>query len=452
MTQMDYNPFAAKLRAADDEIKRLEHRRADLVEQVAWATRFSPEEEVKEIARLRSDLEVRTAKHARLEDVVKELDDAYRLLDSQTPGFERDAHVGLRVHRLFTTETRLAKGRLHSHQQKVVNVRRSVQVADDERDQAAREVAELTDRGFASEDALARFRSFRSVEAEEAIATIDGELALLQEKRDHLKARAADVDRAVAPLLAELQNYESEIEGHELTASRLRSERSRLEEQITEANRLDERLSAAANRVERAKLHDQCERRFGDRSPGAVIRAIRSQKRSLSSSVGDHEREIGRLRRDKAKTEQRVTERAAVAARDIDALIIDGNNCCYRGSDFIGLAALIPMTESLAKRYAITVVFDAAIRRLLGASDDAVRAALPAAEVHVVASHTKADETILDAADEPTAWVISNDRFGDYRDKKAVKEDRLIKHEIVSGRIFVHDLGVNEPLAVPSGT
>ena len=449
---MDYNPFAAKLRATDDEIKKLEHRRADFVGQVAWATRFNPEEEVNEIARLRSDLEERTAEHARLEEVIKELDATSRLLASQTPGLERDAHVGLRVFRLFTTEYGLAKARLMAHKQELVGLRRRAQVADEEREQVASEVAELTDRIFANEQALARFRSFRSVEADEAIAKIEGELPLLQKKRDHFKARAADVDRAVEALLAELRKYESEIEGHEATTSKLRSELSRLEGQIAEAERIDEKMSRAANGYERRKLHEKCEREFGDGSPRRVIHTIRSQMRPLSRSIGDYERQIGRIRRDMAKTEQRITKLAAVAARDIDALIIDGNNCCYQGNDCIGLAALIPMTESLAERYAVTVVFDAAIRRLLGVSDDDVRAALPAAEVHVVASRTKADEIILDAADEPTAWVVSNDRFGDYRDKKAVKEDRLIKHEILRGRILVHDLGVNEPLAVPNAT
>ncbi len=129
-----------------------------------------------------------------------------------------------------------------------------------------------------------------------------------------------------------------------------------------------------------------------------------------------------------------------MAARDIEALIIDGNNCCYEGDDFIGLAALIPMTENLAERYAVTVDFDADIRGLLGLSDSDLRAALPAQTVHVVAPHVKADETILDAADGPTTWVVSNDRFGEYRDKTSVKE-RRVRHEILLGRILVRDLG-----------
>jgi hypothetical protein len=451
LSQMDYNPFVAELRATDDEIKKLEHRRDDLVEQVTWSTRFNPEEEVGEIARLRSDLEERTAELARLEEDITELDATSRLLASQTPGLERDARLGLRVFRWFTPEYDSAKARLMAHKQELVRHSGRVEVVDEERKQVAREVSELTDHLFDKEQALARFMSFRSDEVGEAIAEIAGELPLLEKKRDHLKARTADVDRAVEAPLAELRKYESEIEDRESTISNLRSELSRLERQIAEAERIDRKISNAANSYEKAKLHQECERELGEGRPWAAIRAIRSQMRSPQRDISDHERQIDRIGRDKAKTEMRITMLAAVAARDIDALIIDGNNCCYQHNDFIGLAALIPMTDNLAEGYAVTVIFDAAIRRLLGVSDEELREALPAAKVHVVASRTKADETILDAADEPTVWVVSNDRFGDYRDKTPVKEDRLIKHEIVSGRIFVHDLRVNEPLAVQSG-
>lgn len=447
MTQIYDNPFAAKLRATDDEIKELEHRRVDLVEQVAWASRFNPEENVREIARLRSEVEARTAKLGRLEADISALDATSRLLASQTPALERDARLGLRVDRWFTKECRGARARLKAHEQELADHRRRLQVADEEREQVARDVAELTDHIVENEQALARFESFRSVEADEAIAKIDGELSLLRRKRNDLEARAAKVDGAVAAPLAELRRYESEIEALESTISKLRSERSGWESQIVEAQRFDERISSTASRHERFKLHEESERRFGNRSPLAAIKAMRSQTRSLTSSIGDREQQIARIRRDMAKTERRVTEAAEVAAREIDALIIDGNNCCYRGNDFIGLAALIPMTERLGERYAVTVVFDAAIRRLLGVSDNDLRAALPAAEVHVVASRVKADETILDAADEPTAWVVSNDRFGDYRDKSSVNERRIIRHEIVRGRVLIHDLEVAERLA-----
>lgn len=448
MSQMDYNPFTANLRVTEDEITSLQHRRADLVEQVAWATGFNPEREVHEIARLHSEIEERGTQLSRLDGVISELDATSRELASQTPDLERDAHLGMRVFRVFTTEYDRAKTRLTAHKQKLVRHRGLVDAAGEERHKIVNQVAELTNQVTEKEQALARFRDFRRVETEKEIAKVDGELALLDHERERLKARSADVDRAVQAPLAELHKYESQIEHHESTTSTLRSDLSRLERDLAEAEFIDDQLSRAANSYERAKLHDKCEREFGDGSPRNVKRTIRSQMSPLSRSVDQHERQIERTRRDMAKTEERIKKLAALAARDIRELIIDGNNCCYQGTDFIGLAALVPMIANLTQRCDATVVFDASIRGLLGFSDDDLHTALPAAKIHVVQSGRQADETVLDAATEATAWVVSNDRFGDYRDKRCVKEGRIIRHEILSGRILVHDLGVNEPIDV----
>ncbi len=104
-----------------------------------------------------------------------------------------------------------------------------------------------------------------------------------------------------------------------------------------------------------------------------------------------------------------------------------------------------PRSSQRGSRSCLHVV---GIRGLLRFSDDDLRTALPAAKIHVVQSGRQADETVLDAATKATAWVVSNDRFGDYRDKRCVKEGRIIRHEILSDRILVHDLGVDEPIDV----
>ena len=446
LSQIDYNPFTAALRATEDELAEMVQRRVTLVEHLTWATQFDPAGEVAEVARLGSDLEERGAELGRLDEDITELAAASRLLASRTPTVESAARLGLNPFRWLTAEYDDAKAHLRAHRQEIVRLRGRMQAVESERAQVAREVAQLTDRVSDKEEALARFRRFRPDQTEQEIAKIDAELPLSEGKRDDLKTRKANIDRAVDAPLAELRDYESEIGQRESIVSKLRSELSELEGQITEAERIDEKISKASNGYERAMLHQESERRFGFGSPRAAIRDLRSQLRSIPSKIRDHERQITRIRRDMAKTEQRIKKLVTVAARDIRALIVDGNNCCYEDSDFIGLAALIPMTEELAKRFDVTVIFDAAIRGRLGVSDDDLRRTLPAAKVHVVASRSKADETILDAADDPTVWVISNDRFGEYREKTGVKEQRVIRHEIVRGRVLVHDLGVNELL------
>lgn len=41
------------------------------------------------------------------------------------------------------------------------------------------------------------------------------------------------------------------------------------------------------------------------------------------------------------------------------------------------------------------------------------------------------------------AYVISNDRFRDFTDKDAVSCQRLIRHDIVAGKVLIHDLNLS---------
>ncbi|MFM2067429.1 MAG: hypothetical protein RLZZ584_2338 [Pseudomonadota bacterium] len=158
----------------------------------------------------------------------------------------------------------------------------------------------------------------------------------------------------------------------------------------------------------------------------------------------ERQRGIEATRRNQAKVQARLARIAQLASRPIDTLVLDGNNLCYEGQQFIGLEAALALSYALAddRRYnKVVVVFDASIRRLLGMGDAQIAHGFPTrATVHVVASRQGADQTVLEMATAPDAWVISNDRFRDYTDKPAVRDDRLIRHEIVAGQVMVHDL------------
>lgn len=461
--KLDYNPLEAQVRAAREDIERLELHRAELLVMRAWVDSFNLDEETAEIARLRAGLEASAGAFQLLEVDICDLEAQAQLLDSDTPLLELDARLGLRVQRIFTSEhhgikNRLnavrtlpgehthAKSRLAARPKAIQHVREHLQVAVRERDRLTREIAELSESVDEKERVVERFRGFVSGEVEEKLAEIDGELLLLHDERAQLARRAMDVDRVIEAPLAVLRKYEVEIEEYESAIFKLQAELSQLQGQADEIERIQRDLSRAGAGDQRATLHDECERRFGHRRPGDASREIRRQMGPLRNDVAERQHKIRQTRRHIAKTEQRITDLVTVAARDIDALIIDGNNCCYQDGDFIGLRALIPMTKSLADRFSVTVVFDAAIRKQLRAGDGWFRSALPAATVHVVAPGSKADETILDAANEPTIWVISNDMFSDFGDKAPVQEDRVIRHEILLGRVLVHDLDVNEPL------
>lgn len=226
--------------------------------------------------------------------------------------------------------------------------------------------------------------------------------------------RKSHVDSKLEPLLQELR--------------KLKKQKDDAESKLRKAKRFDNDLTNADNSYERAMTHEECEREFGTGSPRSVIR--------------DQEKIIRRADRDFAKAKSRVEMIGKKAAREITELVVDGNNMCYEGGQFVGLSALNAVIPILAREYSITIVFDAAIRRMLQTDDSGLRDNFGShAKVHVVATAELADATLLElAGSNATTYVLSNDRFADYNEKDAVKQSRIIRHEIVNGTVLVHDL------------
>lgn len=261
---------------------------------------------------------------------------------------------------------------------------------------------------------LHRYREFDLAKHQEDLRRLQSSLASKREELTVLYERKCRVDEVLAPLVQELQNLQSRI--------------SESQSDLSEAEDLDDQLSSASNAYERAMIHEQCQMRFGVGSPRKVI--------------GENQRHIRQWERDCEKAQRRISDVGQRAARKIEALVIDGNNMCYEGSSFIGLAAIEAVLPPLTRIYSVTVVFDASSRRLLNVDDSGLQRRLGScAKVHVVASRRMADETILDLAGmNDRAYVISNDRFGDFNEKLVVRDGRLIRHEIVGGNVFIHDL------------
>nr|WP_239529016.1 hypothetical protein [Paenarthrobacter ilicis] len=196
------------------------------------------------------------------------------------------------------------------------------------------------------------------------------------------------------------------------------------------AERYGQELGWASNSYERAKVHEKCKSHLGEGSPSKIISKV--------------DRELNIRRRDAAKLERRFRDIARRGSLDVQALVIDGSNLSYEGSKFLGLFAVRALCTRLASEFEVTVVFDASTRTKLGIpTDEKLRSQLPGVNVHVVVSGTSADETILDVAQDPTTFVVSNDRFADFPDKAVVREDRIIRHEIINGRVLVRDLKID---------
>jgi hypothetical protein len=397
---MNFNPLTKICTDIQDQIDALQQSEKQVTDELQWYRSIDPS--------------VLTENLRRNEAIVEKLRSEILMLEKEIQeNAARLGEVAPMIGTLFNPFNWFAKDQ--------VDLRRRRAQLHEIRDQKAAfrqsRVKELEDtRACMARVAsdLQRHRTFDFTRRQCDLSQIKQRIA---SKKDEL-AIAADrkrrVDEVLAPLIQEMQTLESR--------------KRRAESDLEAAQDFDRRLSSAANSYERAMVHEHCESRFSEGSPRKII--------------GERQKEIRRLDRDYDKAKRRVEDIAGKAARKIDTIVIDGNNLCYEGSTFIGLAAIEKLLPLLSRICSVVVVFDSAIRRLLNTDDSGLQKRLGGhAKVHVVASRRMADETVLDlgSASELT-YVLSNDRFGDFNEKSAVKDGRIIQHEIVNRNIFVHDL------------
>lgn len=265
---------------------------------------------------------------------------------------------------------------------------------------------------------IERYKNF-DFDAKSASRTVlANQLAKQKIKAEQIASRKQQIDAALEPIVKQIREAEQK-----------KSEAISVKHQ---AQMLEQELSNAGNSYERAMVHEKCEERFGTGNPKRII--------------SRNDSEVRRIDRDLDKLQKRAKFVADKAARDIIKLILDGNNLCYQGDSFLGLEALKHLVPILAEDYEVIVVFDASIRRALGSADSDVRDVLGGnIHVHIVATSVKADETVIDlAGSDKTTYIVSNDRFAEFGEKPAIHDQRVIRHEIVSGQVLIHDLGISE--------
>ena len=264
---------------------------------------------------------------------------------------------------------------------------------------------------------LKRYNKHDSLEFDAKISGLNQELGALTMRLQKVSKQKNELDVQLRAPLMELE--------------KLTSQRTSLVSDISLAKAMDDEMSRAANGYERAFIHERSKQKFGDSSP----RKVQIFK----------ERELESIDRNIKKLTIRLEAIVEKSSRVIRRLVIDGNNMCYDNTrKFIGLRALRPVANALADKYEVLVVFDASIRERLRKGDDQIVDCFATrVRVHIVATGQKADEPLLKIASEPDDWVISGDRFVEYPEMPAVKNKRLIRHEIVEGKVLVNDLGVD---------
>ncbi len=397
---MEFNPLTSICADIQREIDELRQREKGLADELQWYSRIDPSALTDDQRRNEA-----TAEQLRLE--LQEFDNDIQAINAQLDELARAIRTLFNPFNWFAKDQVLLRRRRRELRE-VYNHKAAQRRSKARKLQATRRRIALV-----SAD-LERHRTFDVAGRRRELSQIQQSIVAKTEELAVVADRKRRVDEVLAPLVDKMKKIRKEIR--------------RAEAELEAAEDLDRGLSDAENPYERAKIHEECESEFGEGSPRRVI--VERQKT------------IRKLKRDYDKLKRRAKDVARKAARKIDTIVIDGNNLCYEGGTFIGLGAIESLLPLLSRSYSVLVVFDSAIRKLLSTDDAVIQERLGAhAKVHIVASRRTADETILDLAGaSETTYVLSNDRFGDFNEKSAVRSNRIIRHEIVNGNIFVHDL------------
>lgn len=400
---MEYNPLTPQVHAHREDLHKLRKTVGECRQKLAWYDTFAPAAAASLAAVEEATVTDLTIQLAELNHA---LANAKRCVGSISPATRR----GWNPQYWFSDARSAAKSELVRYLALTEEIEADKLRYGGER---SRSMASLT----VARESLERYSKFDRDAVDGILSGLEAEIGRSEAELNKREALEKAIDKELEVPMRKLLDLRSRLE--------------HLKGDLQKAHRFERELGETNNGYEKSQIHRQCETNFGAGSPGRVI--------------GKIQREIASTARNMEKLERRLQQIGRRGALDVQKLVIDGSNLCYEAGKPIGLLALRPLCARLAKKFEVTVVFDASIRAMAGVPrNNTLQSQLPGVKIHVVASHTGADETILDAAQDPTTYVVSNDRFSDFPEKPAVCDARIIRHEIINGHILVHDLSIDE--------
>ncbi|KVE06283.1 hypothetical protein WI91_08015 [Burkholderia vietnamiensis] len=271
---------------------------------------------------------------------------------------------------------------------------------------------------------LERYRRVDPLETRALLAQLGAELQQTQAGMDHARKASERWEAAAGELVREYDRVKHQIRTNE--------------SDIIIAGTLQRSLAAAQTARDRARIHQDCEARFGlgNRSPGNVLKKANSKHH--------------KLQRDAEKLERRLEDIVRVLDKQITKLVLDGNNLCYattrNGHDrFVGIEPLKALVSRLRETYTVELLFDPSITGRTQMKGSELRASFPNVRVDIM-RRDPADPAVLAAAEfDEHAYVISNDGYAEFPDKDPVKNKRIIKHIIHPRSIQIPALDLNIP-------
>lgn len=405
--------------ASDDFLKPLQQRRNRLLELGSQLR--SQQDRRQELERAVNDyksydpvsergkFDKLNAKAAELSREITNAQKSKATLDLQLKAVRSEQINPVLFWKIFTAEQKQLRAEVGRFKRKILAVDQRIK-SDQTTLSKANSRAEL---------ARKRLAEHNKFDLESTVRLLSG----LPESIERIKA-----DRAA--LSAELPRIENRIQPHMQEHERLSSEVTTLNSDIIAAEVFSRNLDSAPNGYERKKIHEKCENRFGTGRPAEVVKDRRGELRRLENNI--------------PKLERRIRDELQKFDRNIEHLLIDGNNVCYEGQSFIELRALTALLEALTDRYTVTVVFDASIRSLLKANTQEIQRRLGRSiTTHIAPTKTGADEYLLKLTENSkSTFILSNDRYAEYHDYDAVKSERLLRFLIADGKLMANDLDI----------
>lgn len=414
---MYHNHHALRLAALEREEKRLTQEIRNAQARLGAFEAFDSERAYSTLSQLKRDTQATREKLGEIEKAIRsntiQLAEAHEAADSGFFGrFYMSTERSVAIRQVTTLEDRTDKLRSDG----------STLTTDLAQKQT-------TEQNLAAD--LERYRSFDPLETRAILAQLGAELQQAQAGINHARKASERWEAAAGEVAREFDKVKRQIRT--------------IESDIVVAETLNRNLTAAQTARERARIHQDCEARFGfgNGSPGNVLKEAKSKHRKLS--------------RDAEKLERRLEDIIRVLDKQIAKLILDGNNLCYvteKGDRrFVGIKPLKALVSRLRETYTVELLFDPGIRSLTQMKPSELRAAFPNVRVEIMRGDT-ADPAVLAAAEfDEHAYVISNDGFAEFPDKDPVKNKRIFRHIIHPKSIQIPALDLNIPYpqeSVPS--
>ncbi len=243
---------------------------------------------------------------------------------------------------------------------------------------------------------------------------LDNEISNIKQKIDETEQKKDEIDIVLYPFTNEINE--------------ILEQKNIIEDEVAYLEKAAYDLEKAMDGYERKIIHEDVQERFDDGNPSKIMERKKRKLESLNRTI--------------EKIKLRAENEIKKQLRIIHTLIIDGNNLCHGKDDkFIGLNVLNVIMPILCGKYKVIIVFDASILRTYRYTQ-IQNSFSNEVEVHI--ANDKADETILNLVDDETTFVLSNDKFKDFFDKKAVKNDQILSFKMIDDKVLIDDLDIVE--------